>query len=153
MLMDESIRKLKQNKSECSSAFSLMNCFPYQHTFDLPFLFFFPVFPFPTQLPETELFITQVPQACCLTNFEGEIRNSDSDFTIQLSNRQEGCPVRIDLSDEPMEKHLILTTETNLLLADQDRENPSLPIIFCGSMQKAGTVMWFCWTLGEVMKY
>ena len=106
MLMDESIRSLKQNKSECSSAFSLMNCFPYQHTFDLPFLFFSCV-PFSTQIPETELFITQVPQACCFTNFEGEIRNSQSDFTIQLSNRQEGCPVQIDLSDEPMEKHLI----------------------------------------------
>ncbi len=106
MLMDESIRSLKKNKSECSSAFSLMNCFPYQHTFDLPFLFFSCV-PFSTQLPETELFITQVPQACCFTNFEGEIRNSQSDFTIQLSNRQEGCPVQIDLSDEPIEKHLI----------------------------------------------
>lgn len=106
MLMDESIKTLKQNKSECASAFSLMNCFPYQHTFDLPFLFFSCV-PFSTQLPETELFITQVPQACCFTNFEGEIRNSNSDFTIQLSNRQEGCPVQIDLSDEPMEKHLI----------------------------------------------
>lgn len=106
MLMEESIKKLKQNKSETSSAFSLMNCFPYQHTFDLPFLFFSCV-PFSTQLPESELFITQVPQACCLTNFEGEIKNSKSDFTIQLSNRQEGCPVQIDLSDEPMEKHLI----------------------------------------------
>ena len=106
ILMDESIKQLKQNKSETSSAFSLMNCFPYQHTFDLPLLFFSCV-PFSTQLPETELFITQVPQACCLTNFEGEIRNSTSDFIIRLSNRQEGCPVKIDLSDEPMENHLI----------------------------------------------
>ena len=106
ILMDESIKQLKQNKSETSSAFSLMNCFPYQHTFDLPLLFFSCV-PFSTQLPETELFITQVPQACCLTNFEGEIRNSTSDFIIRLSNRQEGCPVKIDLSDEPMESHLI----------------------------------------------
>jgi len=63
--------------------------------------------PFSTQLPESELFITQVPQACCLTNFEGEVRNSQSDFCIQLSNRKEGCPVQIDLSDEPMEKHWI----------------------------------------------
>ena len=106
ILFDESISRVKQNKSEASSAFSLMNCFPYQHTFDLPFLFFACV-PFSTQLPETELFITQVPQACSLTNFEGEIKNSFSDFHIQLSNRQEGCPVKIDISDEPMEKHLI----------------------------------------------
>lgn len=106
ILMEESLGKLKQNKSECASAFSLMNCFPYQHSFDLPLLFFACV-PFSTQLPESELFITQVPQACCLTNFEGEVRNSRSDFCIQLSNRQEGCPVQIDLSDEPMEKHLI----------------------------------------------
>jgi conjugation system TraG family ATPase len=106
MLMEESLGKLKQNKSECASAFSLMNCFPYQHSFDLPLLFFACV-PFSTQLPESELFITQVPQACCLCNFEGEVRNSQSDFCIQLSNRQEGCPVQIDLSDEPMEKHLI----------------------------------------------
>lgn len=106
MLMDPSIKKLKQNKSECSSAFSLMNCFPYQHTFDLPLLFF-SCLPFSTQLPETELFITQVPQACCLSNFEGEVRSSNSEFTLQFSNRQEGCPVKIDLSDEPMEKHLI----------------------------------------------
>ena len=105
-LLDGSIKKLKKFKSETSSAFSLMNCFPYQHTFDLPMLFFACV-PFSTQLPETELFLTQVPQACCLTNFEGEIRNSTSDFTIQLSNRQEGSPVKIDLSDEPMHKHLI----------------------------------------------
>jgi conjugation system TraG family ATPase len=106
MLLDDSIPKLKSYKSECSSAFSLMNCFPYQHTFDLPLLFFSCV-PFSTQLPETELFLTQVPQACCLTNFEGETRNSRSDFSIRLSNRQEGSPVNIDLSDEPMEKHLI----------------------------------------------
>lgn len=106
MLFDPEISQLKQYKSEAASAFSLMNCFPYQHTFDLPLLFFACV-PFSTQLPETELFITQVPQACCLTNFEGSIRNSKSDFTIRLSNRLEGCPVRIDISDEPMEKHLI----------------------------------------------
>jgi conjugation system TraG family ATPase len=105
-LLDESIRELKRFKSETSSAFSLMNCFPYQHTFDLPLLFFACV-PFSTQLPETELFITQVPQACCLTNFEGEVKSSKSGFNIQLSNRQEGCPINIDLSDEPMEKHLI----------------------------------------------
>ena len=106
MLFDESIPELKKYKSETASAFSLMNCFPYQHTFDLPLLFFACV-PFSTQLPETELFITQVPQACCLTNFEGEVRNSNSNFFINLSNRQEGCPVKIDLSDEPIQKHLI----------------------------------------------
>ena len=106
MLFDGSISQLKQHKSETASAFSLMNCFPYQHSFDLPLLFFACV-PFSTQLPESDLFITQVPQACCLTNFEGSIRNSKSDFTIHLSNRLEGCLVRIDISDEPMEKHLI----------------------------------------------
>ena len=63
MLFDESIRQLKQNKSEASSAFSMMNCFPYQHTYDLPLLFFASL-PYSTQIPETELFITQVPQAC-----------------------------------------------------------------------------------------
>lgn len=106
ILLEESIGELKRCKSEASTAFSLMNCFPYQHTFDLPLLFFSCV-PFSTQLPETELFLTQVPQACCLTNFEGEIRNSTSGFTISLSNRQEGTPVKIDLSDEPMANHLI----------------------------------------------
>ena len=106
MLFDESIRQLKQNKSEASSAFSLMNCFPYQHTYDLPLLFFASL-PYSTQLPETELFITQVPQACCLTNFEGGVHSSDSDFTLLLSDRLSGCPVRIDLSDEPVRQHLI----------------------------------------------
>jgi conjugation system TraG family ATPase len=106
MLFDSALKDLKQHKSETSSAFSMMNCFPYQHTHDLPMLFFSCV-PFSTQLPETELFITQVPQACCLTNFEGELKNSQSDFTIRLSDRLEGCPVKIDISDEPMHKHLI----------------------------------------------
>ncbi len=106
VLMDGSLRELKQCKSETASAFSQMNCFPYQHIFDLPLLFFACV-PFSTQLPETELFITQVPQACCLTNFEGHVSNSKSEFTIRLSNRQEGCPVKIDLSDEPMERNII----------------------------------------------
>ncbi len=106
ILMDGSLRELKQSKSETGSAFSQMNCFPYQHTFDLPLLFFACV-PFSTQLPETELFITQVPQACCLTNFEGPVTNSTSEFTIRLSNRQEGCPVKIDLSDEPMKQNII----------------------------------------------
>jgi conjugation system TraG family ATPase len=106
MLFDSSLKDLKQHKSETSSAFALMNCFPYQHTHDLPMLFFSCV-PFSTQLPETELFITQVPQACCLTNFEGELKNSDSDFIIRLSDRLEGCPVKIDISDEPMHQHLI----------------------------------------------
>jgi conjugation system TraG family ATPase len=106
MLFNSALKDLKQHKSETSSAFSMMNCFPYQHTHDLPMLFFSCV-PFSTQLPETELFITQVPQACCLTNFEGELKNSVSDFTIRLSDRLEGCPVKIDISDEPMHKHLI----------------------------------------------
>jgi conjugation system TraG family ATPase len=106
MLFDSSLKDLKQHKSETSSAFALMNCFPYQHTHDLPMLFFSCV-PFSTQLPETELFITQVPQACCLTNFEGELKNSESDFVIRLSDRLEGCPVKIDISDEPMHRHLI----------------------------------------------
>jgi conjugation system TraG family ATPase len=106
MLFDSALKDLKQHKSETSSAFSMMNCFPYQHTHDLPMLFFSCV-PFSTQLPETELFITQVPQACCLTNFEGELKNSQSDFTIRLSDRLEGCPVKIDISDEPTHKHLI----------------------------------------------
>ena len=106
MLFDPSLKDLKQHKSETASAFSMVNCFPYQHTHDLPMLFFSCV-PFSTQLPETELFITQVPQACCLTNLEGELKNSDSDFTIRLSDRLEGCPVKIDISDEPMHKHLI----------------------------------------------
>lgn len=106
MLFDPFLKDLKQHKSETSSAFALMNCFPYQHTHDLPLLFFSCV-PFSTQLPETELFITQVPQTCCLTNFEGELKNSGSDFVIRLSDRLEGCPVRIDISDEPMQKHLI----------------------------------------------
>lgn len=106
MLFDPSLKDLKQHKSETSSAFALMNCFPYQHTHDLPMLFFSCV-PFSAQLPETELFITQVPQACCLTNFEGELKNSESDFVIRLSDRLEGCPVKIDISDEPMHKHLI----------------------------------------------
>jgi len=105
-LMDGSIRELKQHKSETASAFSQMNCFPYQHSFDLPLLFFACV-PFSTQLPETELFITQVPQACCLTNFESPVRDSPSAFSIRLSNRMEGSPVKIDLSDEPMEKGII----------------------------------------------
>ena len=105
-LMDDSIRELKQHKSEAASAFSQMNCFPYQHSFDLPLLFFACV-PFSTQLPETELFITQVQQACCLTNFGGPIRDSPSAFTIRLSNRMEGSPVKIDLSDEPMERNII----------------------------------------------
>jgi hypothetical protein len=69
MLMDDTIRELKRNKSETASAFSQMNSFPYQHTFDLPLLWFACV-PFSTQLPESELFITQVPQACCMTNFK-----------------------------------------------------------------------------------
>ena len=106
ILFDGSLKSLKENKSGCSSAFSQMNCFPYQHTFDLPLLFFSCV-PFSTQLPETELFLTQVPQACCLTGFEGAVRNSTSDFIIRLSGRQDGCPVKIDLSDGPMKQNII----------------------------------------------
>ncbi len=41
MLFDPSLKDLKQHKSETASAFSMMNCFPYQHTHDLPMLFFF----------------------------------------------------------------------------------------------------------------
>ena len=106
LLFDPDLKQLKQHKSETASAFSMMNCFACQHTYDLPMLFFSCI-PFSTQLPETELFITQVPQACCLTGFEGEIKNSSSDFVIRLSDRLEGYPVKIDISDEPMQKHLI----------------------------------------------
>ncbi len=106
MLFDESLNGLKQKRSEVLTSFSKMNCLPYRHSFDLP-LMYWANMPASTQLPETELMLMQSPEACCFLNFEGAIQNSQSPFFIQFSDRQNGCPVKVDISDEPMEKHQI----------------------------------------------
>jgi len=106
MVFDPTLQGLKQKRSEAGTAFSSMNCLPYRHSFDLP-LMFWSCMPGSTQLPETETILVQAPQACCLMNFEGSIKSSHSPFYIHFSDRQNGCPVRVDVSDEPMEKHWV----------------------------------------------
>ncbi|WP_430811063.1 MULTISPECIES: TraG family conjugative transposon ATPase [unclassified Carboxylicivirga] len=106
MLFDESLQGLKRKRSEASTAFSQMNCLPYRHSFDLP-LMYWAAMPGSTQLPETELMLMQSAEACCFLNFEGAIQSSDSPFYMHFSDRQSGCPVRVDISDEPMAKHQI----------------------------------------------
>jgi len=106
MLFDESLQRLKQKRSEASTAFSQMNCIPYRHSFDLP-LMYWANMPGSTQLPETELMLMQAPEACCFLNFEGNIQSSQSPFFIHFSDRLNGCPVKVDISDEPMEQHQI----------------------------------------------
>ena len=106
LLFDESLQGLKQKRSEASTAFSQMNCLPYRHSFDLP-LMYWANMPGSTQLPETELMLMRAPEACCFMNFEGAIKSSESPFYVQLSDRQNGCPVKVDISDEPMNKHQI----------------------------------------------
>ncbi len=103
---DGSLSSLKKKRSLAGSAFSTMNCLPYRHSFDLP-LMFWANMPGSTQLPKTELMLMQAPEACCFLNFEGEIRDSSSNFTVHFSDRLNGCPVKVDISDEPMEKHWI----------------------------------------------
>jgi type IV secretory pathway VirB4 component len=51
--------------------------------------------------------LMRAAEACCFLNFEGAIQSNDSPFYVQLSDRQNGCPVKVDISDEPMDKHLI----------------------------------------------
>ncbi|WP_439185417.1 TraG family conjugative transposon ATPase [Carboxylicivirga taeanensis] len=106
MLFDESLQGLKVKRSEAGTAFSQMNCLPYRHSFDLP-LMYWANMPGSTQLPETELMLMQTGEACCFLNFEGAIQSSDSSFYIHFSDRQNGCPVKVDISDEPMQKHQI----------------------------------------------
>ncbi|MBS2101177.1 TraG family conjugative transposon ATPase [Carboxylicivirga linearis] len=106
MYFDHSLRGLKQKRSEAGTAFSSVNCLPYRHSFDLP-LMFWASMPGSTQLPESETLLLQAPQACCLMNFEGSITNSRSSFFIHFSDRKNACPVKVDVSDEPMEKHWV----------------------------------------------
>jgi conjugation system TraG family ATPase len=106
LLFDESLQGLKHKRSEASTAFSQMNCLPYRHSFDLP-LMYWANMPGSTQLPETELMLMRAPEACCFLNFEGAIQSSESSFYIHFSDRQSGCPVRVDISDEPMQRHQI----------------------------------------------
>nr|WP_321411541.1 TraG family conjugative transposon ATPase [uncultured Carboxylicivirga sp.] len=106
MVFDHTLQGLKQKRSEAGTAFSSMNCLPYRHSFDLP-LMFWACMPGSTQLPQTETVLVQAPQACCLMNFEGAIKSSDSPFYIHFSDRQNGCPIKVDVSDEPMEKHWV----------------------------------------------
>lgn len=106
MLFDDSLVGLKKKRSETGTSFSKMNCLPYRHSFDLP-LMYWANMPGSTQLPETEMMLMQAPEACCFLNFEGELENSSSDFVIHFSDRQNGCPVKVDISDEPMQKHWI----------------------------------------------
>ncbi|MBK3518255.1 TraG family conjugative transposon ATPase [Carboxylicivirga marina] len=106
MLFDESLQGLKHRRSAAATAFSQMNCLPYRHSFDLP-LMYWASMPGSTQLPETELMLMQAPEASCFINYEGGIQSSESPFYIHFSDRLNGCPVKVDISDEPMEKHHI----------------------------------------------
>jgi conjugation system TraG family ATPase len=55
-------------------------------------------------LPAYEVFDTFTEQACCFLNQETNYRSSVSPFGIRLSERINGLPVHVDLSDEPILK-------------------------------------------------
>ncbi len=100
----EGVRNLR---SICSSALSMMDATPKIETVGAPQIFWAGIPGNAADLPINETFDSFSNQACCFLNLETNYRSSLSPFGIRLGDRISGRPLHVDISDEPMERGII----------------------------------------------
>jgi conjugation system TraG family ATPase len=94
----------KEVRNTVSSALSQMDARAKQETAGAARLFWAGMPGNGADLPAYETFDTFSEQATCFLNLETNYRSSVSPFGIRLSERINGLPVHVDISDEPIAK-------------------------------------------------
>ncbi len=91
----------------CTSALSKIDASAKIETVGAPQLYWAGIPGNAGDLPINETFLTFSGQACCFLNLETNYRSSLSSFGLRLSERINGIPKHVDISDEPMERGVI----------------------------------------------
>lgn len=99
--------QLKEIKNQAASSLSQMEVVPHEETIGAPQLWWAGLAGNAAELPENDCFTTFAEQGSCFFNMETAYRSSKSSFGIRLGDRLTGVPIHVDLSDEPMAKHVI----------------------------------------------
>ena len=103
----EDAEELRRVKNDTGSQLAMMECTPRHNTVDAPVLYWAGIPGNAGDFPAEESFHTFLEQAVCLFTEETNYRSSPSPFGIRLADRQNGIPVHVDISDEPMRRGII----------------------------------------------
>lgn len=98
---------LRQVRNDTGSQLAMMECTPRHNTVDTPVLYWAGIPGNAGDFPAEESFHTFLEQAVCLFTEETNYRSSPSPFGIRLTDRRNGIPVHVDISDEPMRRGII----------------------------------------------
>ncbi|WP_051691605.1 TraG family conjugative transposon ATPase [Pedobacter borealis] len=98
---------IKELRNQTASSLSQMDIVPRQESSGAPQIWWAGLPGNEGDFPENETFETFAEQASCFLNMETAYRSSKSSFGIRLGDRITGVPVHVDISDEPMSKHII----------------------------------------------
>lgn len=96
--------KLKDLKNLVSSALAQMDAVPKQELDGAPQIFWAGIPGNEADFPMNDCFDSFAEQACCFLNLETNYRSSASPIGIRLGDRQNGRPIHVDISDEPMKR-------------------------------------------------
>lgn len=98
---------LRRVRNDTGSQLAMMECTPRHNTVDTPVLYWAGIPGNAGDFPAEESFHTFLEQAVCLFTEETNYRSSPSPFGIRLTDRRNGIPVHVDISDEPMRRGII----------------------------------------------
>lgn len=98
---------LRRVRNDTGSQLAMMECTPRHNTVDTPVLYWAGIPGNVGDFPAEESFHTFLEQAVCLFTEETNYRSSPSPFGIRLTDRRNGIPVHVDISDEPMRRGII----------------------------------------------
>ena len=109
MAWDKSYKSLLEKNSQIGSALALIGCNPKKCEVIVPHLFWAGIPGAASNYPSSMKFLTFIPQACCFVNVESNYKDlcGEDGNGLKLTDRKYGVPVRIDVSNEPMNKGLI----------------------------------------------
>ena len=109
LVWTEDKERLKYIKNLVSSALAQMDAVPRQETAGMAQILWAGMPGNQADFPMNDTFDTFAEQACCFLNLESNYRNSDNKtgVHIRLGDRLFGKPVKVDISDEPMQRGII----------------------------------------------
>lgn len=102
-----SLEQLKNIKSEVGSQIASLGCIPRHNTVNTPTLFWAGIPGGEGDFPFEESFYTFIEQGVCLFSQETNYKSSLSAFGIRMTDRLNGLPIHLDISDLPMKKGII----------------------------------------------
>ena len=103
----EDADEFRRVRNDTGSQLAMMEGTPRHNTVDTPVLYWAGIPGNAGDFPAEESFHTFLEQAVCLFTEETNYRSSPSPFGIRLTDRRNGIPVHVDISDEPMRRGII----------------------------------------------